>query len=89
MAMKLTQKTSNRRKLGWLAAVTGLSIVLSYSSLTWALDLDREIFRQNVDSAQILSTLGRDKRVNAKTSRDTERKMQVQLVRKSKSRRRG
>lgn len=84
-----TQNSSNRRMLGWLAAVTGLSIVLMCSSLTWALDLDREISHKNSDSAQILSTLGRDKRVNAKTSKDTDRKMQVQLVRKSKARRRG
>ncbi len=87
--MNLTQKMSNRRKLGWLAAVTGLSIVLSFSSLTWALDLDREISKQSSDAAQILSTLGRDKRVHMKTSSDASSKLEVQLIKRQKSRKRG
>ena len=79
-----TQK-SNRRKLGWLAA--GMLCLLSSSA--WALDLDREIHRQNGDSAQILSTLGRSKGVNVKTSKDTDRKVQVQMIKAPKARRKG
>jgi hypothetical protein len=82
-----TQKC-RRGMLGWLAVSTALSLIFSSQALL-ALDLDREISKQNADSAQILSTLGRSKRPNAKTSKDTNRKVMVKLIPSKKARKRG
>jgi hypothetical protein len=83
--MSKSDKTSDRRKLGWLAAGM-LSLLLSSSA--WGLDLDHEIVRQETDSAQILNTLGRDKSVNQATSTETNSKVQVKLLRAPKARKR-
>ena len=87
VTMIITQNKSRRGMLGWLAVSTALSLVFSSQALL-ALDLDREIFKQNAVSAQILGTLGRDKVANMATSRDTDRKVSVKLLRAPKARKR-
>jgi hypothetical protein len=67
--------------LGWF--LTGM---LMLSSQAWGLDLDQVIAQNETDSAQILSTLGRDKGVNSATSSETKKLVQVKLVKKAKAR---
>lgn len=72
-------------KLGWLAAGM-LSFFLT--AHTWALDLDHEIARQDSTAAQIMSTLGRDKKPNVATSKKTNKEVQVRLIKSRKARKR-
>ena len=81
-----TLKKSDGRRLGWWT-VGLLSVMLSSSA--WALDLDHEIQAREDAAAQVLSTLGRDKQVNQQTSEDTDAKVQVQMIRAPKARKRG
>lgn len=73
-------KTSGKG-LGWF--LTGM---LMLSSQAWGLDLDHVIAQNEADSAQILSTLGRDKSANAATSKKTHKLVQVKLLKKTKTR---
>jgi hypothetical protein len=86
MAMKSTKKQSDR--LGWFWMACALSLLLS-SPLAWGLDFDRKIAQGDDNSAQILSTLGRDRSPNDTTSKDTDQKIQVKMIKapRSKSRR--
>jgi hypothetical protein len=74
-------KKSSGKGLGWF--LTGM---LMLSSQAWGLDLDQVIAQNESDSAQIISTLGRDKGVNAGTSAQTKKLVQVKLVKKTKAR---
>lgn len=79
--MNETFQRNDKMVLGWFAALVMLCFTM-LSSSAWALDLDHEIKRQETDSAQILGTLGRGRALNAHTSGDTHRKVQVQMLRK-------
>jgi hypothetical protein len=71
-------------RLGWwLAGVLALSI--AFSSSAWALDLDREIARQDVEASEVLSTLGHEHRPHkdsetGKRATKDESSMRVQLI---------
>lgn len=56
--MEFMMRTALRKTMGWLTV--GL---LSFIFVTpgWALDVDRKVAQLNADSAQITTTLGRDK----------------------------
>ena len=73
-------KSTGRRVLG-CATVWLLSLVIANSA--WALDLDQSladsIQQKNSDSAQIMKTLGRGKKVNEHTTRRTKKKVYVVL----------
>ena len=88
-----SHKKSNGWKLGWLVASGALSLSLLSPSFAWALDLDREISKHNVESAQILETLGssRSRAVSGPSVRKAARgsKVQLKLVRSTKRSRRG
>lgn len=74
-------------KLGWLLSAGMLSLSLGTSA--WALDQDQKLAQLESDSAQILSTLGRDRRPNQATSKKTDKQVQVKLLKSTKGRKRG
>ncbi|NJL25381.1 MAG: hypothetical protein HC902_09520 [Calothrix sp. SM1_5_4] len=77
---------TDRLSLGWWPA--GL-LALVLSSSAWALDLDQEIRRQDADSAQILNTLGRGKRPNQETSKETDKNVKIEMIRAAERSREG
>lgn len=74
-------RVSSGKGLGWF-----LAGMLFISSQAWGLDLENVIAKNEADSAQILSTLGRDKTANAATSKSTSKMVRVKLVKKTKAR---
>ena len=72
---------SSGKGLGWFLA--GMLIL---SSQAWGLDLENVIAKNESDSAQILSTLGRGKTANAATSKSTRKMVRVKLLKKTKAR---
>jgi hypothetical protein len=77
----MSKSQGDRRKLGWLAAGLLLTVL---SSPAWGLDLDREIAQNEIDSAQILSTLGRSNASVDRSEKKSDRKLQVQLIKRVK-----
>ncbi len=71
--------SSGTQGLGWF-----LAGMLLLSSQAWGLDLDVVIAQNESSSAQILGTLGRDKQVNATTSKSTAKMVHVKLLKKNK-----
>ncbi len=78
---KMSKVKTSGKGLGWF-----LTAMLMLSSQAWGLDLDHVIAQNEADSAQILSTLGRDKGANAATSKKTHKLVQVKLLKKTKTR---
>ena len=64
----------SKQGLGWF-----LATMLFLSSQAWGLDFDRRMTRTNTDSAQILSTLGRDRTV---AKAQPANPMQIKLIKK-------
>jgi hypothetical protein len=76
-------RVSSGKGLGWF-----LAGMLFLSSQAWGLDLENVIAKNEADSAQILSTLGRDKAANAATSKSTNKMVRVTLIKKTKTHKR-
>lgn len=68
--------------LGWFFAVSFTCLV---SSPAWGLDLGHAIERAELDSAEIVRTLGRDKAPQKATSKKVA-SLQVQLIKNTKGR---
>jgi hypothetical protein len=77
----MSKSQGDRRKLGWLAAGLLFTVL---SSPAWGLDLDREIAQSEIDNAQILSTLGRSNASVDRSEEKSDRKLQVQLIKRVK-----
>ena len=81
--MSKTFAETDRQTWGWWTA--GL-LFLALGSPAWALDLESSIRQQEGESSQLVASLGRDKSPNQMTSKQTGKTVQVQLIRKSRTR---
>jgi hypothetical protein len=74
----LAEMKKGKRLLGWFLAGLLSSIL---SSPAWGLDFDQSIQAQEVESAQLVGTLGRGKLADQMTSAETRKTVNVQLIR--------
>lgn len=77
---KVVRQMRGKEELGWFTASL-LFLVLSVPA--WGLDIDLEIAKHNSETAQILGTLGRDRRPQ-QFHRENDG-MNVQLIAKKQS----
>jgi hypothetical protein len=68
-----------RQISGLIAKWTAILVLGLMSAHAFATDLDGAIGQQDAEASQILSTLGHP--VNQKTSKDTDQKLKVALIR--------
>lgn len=74
----LAEMKKGKRLLGWFLAGLLSSIL---SSPAWGLDFDQSIHQQEIESAQLVGTLGSGKIANQMTSAETRKTVSVQLIR--------